>query len=258
MPSFLKVLILAALQGFTEFLPISSSGHLVLAKRLLDLHSPGAVLEIALHGGTLVSILLYYRKRILTLCLELFTDGGEGRRYAVAIVVASLPAFIVYVTLGEKIESVFEQPRIVGSMLLVTGAVLMSMLVKPRRSRDLGILPALCMGCAQALSLLPGISRAGTTIAAGYHLGLQPKRAAEFSLLMSVPALVAAVAINFPRVREGGLGDITAVQILAGMAVAAAVGYLAIVCLVKMLEAGKLWLFGPYCIVAGAIAWLLA
>jgi len=247
----LKVLILAVIQGLTEFLPVSSSGHMVLAKHLLGLKSPGVTLEVGLHAGTLISVLIYYRSRIFQLVRQVVRGEDDGRYYLIAIVVSSLPCLAVYLLLRERIESLFDAPVTVAVMLCITGLFLCSLMLSPVLNRTLSVGKGFWIGVAQAFALAPGISRSGATIALGRHLGLSPKMAAEFSLLMSVPVLVAAALIKTVNSVGAELGEVTVMSLVAGILVSACVGYVSIVCLVKTLSSGKLWLFGFYCLAVG-------
>ncbi len=249
----LKLILLAIIQGLTEFLPVSSSGHLVIGKHLLSLDSPGASLEIALHAGTLIAILVYYRNRIARLIRDAITGKRDALHYAMVICVSAIPAVIVYFLCHDAIEGLFDKPVIVGGLLCATGLVLLSMRVGAQQSGGLTIARGIAMGFGQAFALLPGISRSGMTIAIGRRSGLSPENTVEFSLLMAVPVLAGATLLKSFGTAEPH-GDVTNIGLLLGIVVAGAVGYLAIVCLVKALRAGKLWLFGFYCLVAGIAA----
>lgn len=256
MPAFLKVLFLAVVQGVTEFLPVSSSGHLVLVKHLLNLESPGVVLEVGLHAGTLISILVYYRKRILQLLREVVRREGDGRYYVPALVVSSVPCLAAYLLFREKIEALFTAPMAVAVMLCLTGLVLLSVLGAGKHGRELGVSKGLWIGVVQAFALLPGISRSGVTITMGRHLGLSPKMATEFSLLISIVPLVGAALVKVMSSAGAELGDVTVASLAAGILVSACVGYVSIVCLVKTLSAGKFWMFGVYCLAVGLL-WIV-
>lgn len=254
MSAFLKVLFLAVVQGVTEFLPVSSSGHLVLIKHLLKLESPGVVLEVGLHAGTLISILVYYRKRILQLVREVVERQCAGRYYVAAVVVSSMPCLAAYLLFREKIEALFNAPMAVAVMLCLTGLVLLSLLRAGKHGRELSVSKGLWIGVVQAFALLPGISRSGVTIVMGRHLGLSPKTATEFSLLISIVPLVGAALVKAVSSASAEFGDVTVASLAAGILVSACVGYVSIVCLVKTLSSGKFWLFGVYCLAVGLVA----
>jgi len=248
------VIILAVVQGLTEFLPVSSSGHLVLAKRFLLLDSPGVVLEVALHAGTLLSVLVYYRSRIGRLAVELWKGGGTGRVEIAAILLGTLPAVVAYAAFSDTIESLFQSPLTTSAMLCVTGVVLLTLHFHVPRDRPLSIGKGILVGAAQAFAMIPGISRSGATITAGRHAGLAPRVAAEFSLLLSVPVLAGAILLKADEIVNGDLHDLSLAMLVSGALVAAAVGYVAIACLVKALSAGRFWLFGIYCLAVGIIS----
>ncbi|MDA3799674.1 MAG: undecaprenyl-diphosphate phosphatase [Kiritimatiellae bacterium] len=250
--SFVKVIILAAIQGVAEFLPISSSGHLVIAKNVLHLDSPGVLLELILHAGTLLSIFVFYHKKILSLIKEIISGEGEGRKYVLWVLVSMIPAFLAFIFLEEKIESFFDNPGAVGIMLCVTGLVLISQLLAPKGKSVLTIPKSLLIGIAQSFAMLPGISRSGSTITMARHLKIEPAKAAEFSFLMSIPLLLAATLLGAKDLIGGeATGDVSLVAMLVGFFVSAVVGLFAIKLLVKILCANKFWYFGIYCIFAG-------
>ena len=248
---FLSVMLLAVIQGVTEFLPVSSSGHLVLAKHVLGVETPGAILEVCLHAGTLVSVLLYYRSRIIGLCRDVFLGQKRAILYAGAVLLGSLPVGLVYVLLRDQIESLFAAPIVAAGMLCLTGCILLTLRLRPSASKELKLVHGVWIGIAQAFAIVPGISRAGSTITLGRHLGLSPELAAEFSLLLSVPALAGATVIKAFQLGSGPIGDVPLPVVGAGMLVAACVGYAAIAVLVRTLSTGKFWMFGIYCLVAG-------
>jgi undecaprenyl-diphosphatase len=254
MAAFLKVLFLGVLQGLTEFLPVSSSGHLVLAKELVGLKTPSAILEISLHAGTLVSVLIFYRETIMRLIREFFSGEGGGRRYVIHIIVASIPAAVAYALFKNRIIGCFENTRAVAVMICVTGLILLSLLFAKRDERELSAARAFLVGVAQAFALLPGISRSGSTIVMGRHLGLAPGKAVEFSLLISLPAMIGATLIDLVKMHSVEMGDLTAASLAVGVLTAGVVGYAAISLLVRMLSAGRLWIFGVYCLAAGTAA----
>ena len=159
MSGFLDVTILSVLQGVAEFLPISSSGHLVIGQHLLGVNEPGMRLDVMLHFGTLVSICAFYWRTILRIVTRF------EWRYVLKIVLSALPAIAVYVCLKSTIEGLFENAKAVGACLVFTGVVLAGTRFMPRGGRDVDWLRAFLMGCAQAVALLPGVSRSGMTLA---------------------------------------------------------------------------------------------
>jgi undecaprenyl-diphosphatase len=253
------VMLLAVLQGVAEFLPISSSGHLVLAQNFLGFNHAGMRLEIVLHLGTLLSIAAYYRKTLLALACGALR--GERASWTVLgrIAVSAVPAALFYFLFHERVDAFYESPRFVGGCLIFTGAVLCALRWTPRGDGPVTGGRALLIGLAQVLALLPGVSRSGMTIAAARMAGVAPAAAAEFSFLMCLPLLVGAALLDLigftPR---EGADALPAWLLLAGAAVSAAVGYAALAFLVRALRGGRFWLFGLYCLAAGLAALLFA
>ncbi|MBQ3811178.1 MAG: undecaprenyl-diphosphate phosphatase [Kiritimatiellae bacterium] len=253
------VLILAAVQGLTEFLPVSSSGHLVLAQRALGVQSPGPELELFLHLGTLASICVFYRRRLLSLAGSFFRGERAGWLYAAWVFVSAVPAGLFYKACGDRIDAVYDSHRTVAALMVFNGVLLLLSALADRRKADkpLGFGRALAMGAGQALAILPGVSRSGTSISAGRLFGLGPKTAAEFSFVMSIPVIAGAAVLEFLSADgEGGGLPGPAGTALAATAVAALVGWIALRTVVRLLERGAFWTFGPYCIAAGAAALL--
>jgi len=243
------------IQGLTEFLPVSSSGHLVLVPALFGFDEPGLAASVMLHLGTLVAVVAYYRSDLLRL-LHLRADP-EARRVLMLLVVGTIPAAVIGFALRGPIETVFSEPWVVAVALMVTGVILLfSMLVAKglRRLAEGRWTDAVVVGFAQAFALLPGISRSGMTITAGMAQGFQRREAARFAFLLSIPAIAGAALIDgVDLVREGGF----TADLLVGMAVAAVVGYLAIAGLLRVLTRVGLLPFAAYCLVFGAAAYLL-
>lgn len=247
-----KVMVLAVLQGITEVLPVSSSGHLVLAQHLMDMHVPGATLEVALHAGTLGSVLVFYRARLVAIAVGLATGGREAWRYAWALLLGFLPAAVAGVLLGDRIEAAFESPRIAGWFLLLTGGLLLST-ARCAGTAAASPLRGLVVGVAQAFALLPGISRSGSTIATARLTGMDAAKAAEFSFITAVPLLAGAVLMKALGAGEEAAGGLSPVLLGAGALVSGVVGFWALKLLVRCLAAGRLWAFGLYCLPAGAV-----
>ena len=262
-----EVIVLSVLQGIAEFLPISSSGHLVLGRSLLGLGDVGLRLDIFLHVGTLVSIFAFYGAIVARLVKNAFgARGAEAMReswtYVLKIVVSAIPAGIVGVLFKDDLESVFSSTRAVGAALVFTGVVLIATRFLPRGKGEVSFLRAICMGIAQAVAILPGVSRSGMTLAAARASGVEAGKSAEFSFLMSAPPIAGAALLEVMktvRAAEPQLSDVSAsgevswLLCAVGAVVAAVVGYFALALLLKSLKSDKFWLFGPYCILAGAV-----
>lgn len=249
----LEVTILAILQGITEFLPVSSSGHLVVAQHVLGVEEPGMRLDIFLHLGTLFAIFAYYRKTVLSLVTGAFSSNTLARvnawMYIAKIVLSALPACAVYFLFKDNIDAMFENARMVGALLMFTGAVLFGTRYLPSGTKEVGFLRALIMGCCQALALLPGVSRSGMTLAGARAGRVEAEKAAEFSFLMSAPLILGASILEFFKSSsDEGIGwGLT----IYGLILSAIVGYVSLAILVRALKGRRFWLFGAYCFLVG-------
>lgn len=246
----LAAVILGVVQGLTEFLPVSSSGHLVIARRLLAVEPPGVLLEVVLHLATLFAVVWVYRKRLAGLVGDMARGGGEAWRYAALLALASVPAGVVGVAGRTAFEATFARPVLAAIMLLVTGGFVYSL--KFTADRTAGAPSAsssVWMGVTQALAILPGISRSGSTVAVGVWRGIQVERAAEFSFLMSIPAILGAALLQLDSLDE--FAAIGAPGLLAGFVAALVTGIVAIRLFLAMLRAHKFHYFAWYCWAVG-------
>ncbi len=254
-----EAVVLGFVQGVTEFLPVSSSGHLVIAQTVLAVEVPGVVFEVAVHVATLVSILLVYRKRVADLARGAVSGDGDALRYLGLIAVATAPAALVGVLGKSAVESLFETPVVPGAALLVTGAFLWSSRAALARVAGDGEATgtvlrwsgALVIGVAQAFALVPGISRSGATVVAALWLGIEAREAAAFSFLMAVPAIAGAAVLQIPELGVGG--GLTTSALLVGAVIAGVTGILAIRVFVAVLARRSFHLFAPYCWAVGAL-----
>ncbi len=259
----LEVTILAVLQGVAEFLPISSSGHLVIGQHLLHVNEPGMRLDVMLHLGTLVSILVFYWKVVSGLVRDAFAGPAERSReawlFVAKIVASALPAVVVYAVFKEQIEGLFENARMVGALLMFTGAVLIGTRYMPRGGQEVSFPRALLMGAAQALALLPGVSRSGMTLASARAGRVDGEKSAEFSFLMSAPLIAGAAILEVAKSFGTGAAESDTGWGLAlyGAVLSAAVGYFSLAVLLKALKGRWFWLFGPYCLAAGLLTLIL-
>jgi undecaprenyl-diphosphatase len=271
MIDLLKVLFLACLQGIAEFLPVSSSGHLVLAKRLLHVSMPGITLEVALHAGTLLSVCVFYFSSLLALCKGALKGSSAAWRYLAAIVVSMVPCGVAYALFGDRLEEAFGDARFVGLSLIFTGLLLLTIRQKSGPEEEAGtsytgrrerpnLFEAAAIGVGQAVAMLPGVSRSGTTIWVARLLRIPPEESARFSFLMSVPVIGGATLLEilslFGSSEEttGGTeaaGAIPLWMIGVGAVVSAVVGYASLTLLVRMLRRGKFRWFGVYCLTVG-------
>jgi len=253
----IKAVILGVIQGATEFLPVSSSGHLVLGSHLLDFSGQGIVFDVLLHLGTLVSVLVVFRKDLIEMIAAPFrrlagSRDDEVRRYLlwdVYVVIATIPAVIIGFSLRDQIELLFVSEFIVCLMLIVTGVMMILSRHLIDRGNDVNGPRAFVIGCGQAFAIIPGISRSGTTIFVGMLLGINRETVARFSFIMSIPAILGAAVLN--------LGDVLAdppaageiVILVCGTVAAAVTGYLAIILLLDIIRKNRLQWFGYYCLV---------
>lgn len=259
----LHILILAILQGLTEFLPISSSGHLVLAEsRFKNFQRPGVGLEIFLHMGTLVAILIYFRKEIKNIILAIFNRGKEindnGRKWALFLILGSVPTAIIGLVFKDLFENAFTSVKAVGVCLMITGLLLwISDRVKTTQKTmaEMGPRDALGIGLIQGLAITPGISRSGSTIAMGIFLGLDRDTAAKFSFLLSIPALFGALLLELKEIWQ--ILNIGLLTYLLGALVSGIVGYFCIILLLKLVIAKRLSPFAYYCWLLGVVALIL-
>ncbi|MCD4684384.1 MAG: undecaprenyl-diphosphate phosphatase [Anaerolineae bacterium] len=267
----LKALILGILQGATEFLPISSSGHLVLVPWWLGWDKPPLVFDVVVHLGTLVAVLMYFWRDWLTLLQAGFrvlqkrtlSDLEPDARLLLLLVVGTLPAAVIGVLLEAVFEAAFAEPRAAAAFLLLTAALLVfseRRYTAHRTLHDLTPVDALIVGVTQAFAIFPGISRSGSTIAAGITRGLSRPLAARFSFLLATPIIMGAGA---KQVLDVLIGDVTVGRDLVGalgvgFVAAAVVGYASIWFLMRLIQARRLYGFAAYCAVFGTVSLLVA
>ncbi|UPT72381.1 MAG: undecaprenyl-diphosphate phosphatase [Elusimicrobiota bacterium] len=254
-----QAVLLGTIQGLTEFLPVSSSAHLALAPRFFRFPDPGLTVDVALHLGTLLAVLVYYRETWLGLLRGAARDarGPEARTLGL-LALATLPAVAAGLALEKAAEEAFRDPRRIGACLIAFSGV---MLWADRRGadapgrpwRESGARTVLLVGCAQALALMPGVSRSGATMSAALLLGIGRAQAAELSFLMSTPIVAGAAAL---KLRHLGAGDLTGPFFL-GLGASAAVGFAAVGAFIRYLPKGGLKPYAAYRSVVGFAALLL-
>jgi len=247
-------LILWITQGATEFLPVSSSGHLVMGQTLLGIEIPGMWFEVAVHLATLVSVLVVYRTRVTSLATGAVRGEASAWRYIGLLAVASIPAAVVGIFFEREVSALFERPEVTGVALLVTGLILLSSrrpLARGEFQDSLPVRLALLMGVTQAFAIIPGISRSGSTVVVGLWGGADPEAAAEFSFLMAIPAIAGAAILKLPALVEGSAGGLGGI-VLVGVVAAGVTGVLAIRIFLGMLRRRSFPAFGVYCLAAGA------
>ena len=249
--SWWEGLFLGLVQGLTEFLPISSSGHLVLAEELVGFHPPGLYVEVGLHVATLLSVFVAYRVRIAGLTRGLVTADRDAWRYAGLLILASVPAAVAGLFFRDFFVESFDSGVSIGIQFLVTALILWS--TKPVAGRATGqnisVMAALLIGVAQAVAILPAISRSGATIAAALWLGIAAGPAAEFSFLMSIIAVAGSALLEARHIPPGA--DLLAPGFVLGFIAALLSGIWAIRFLVALLRRGRFHGFALYCAVLG-------
>jgi undecaprenyl-diphosphatase len=260
---WLQAIVLGIVQGLTEFLPVSSSGHLVLLQSFFGLKEPELFFDVSVHVGTLVAVCVYFWGDLKEIAFVLFSKsawsagkGGPMERWRQIpelrllglIVIGSLPTALLGLALRPMAELLFSSVRLVGIMLLVTGFLLwFTRPVKKggRRLAELSLWDGLCVGAMQGLAILPGISRSGSTIAVGLFKGLDRETAARYSFLLSIPAISGAMALELAHARVSGAPPLG--PVVVGACVAGAVGYVALKALIGLVKNGKLYRFAFYC-----------
>jgi undecaprenyl-diphosphatase len=263
----IQALVMGVVQGLTEFLPVSSSGHLIIVPALLGWRDPfitSLAFSVMLHIGTLAALLIYFRAdwlRLVPAGLATIRDrsfeGDPDRRLAWLLVVATIPALLIGVFLNDAIESRFREVGLVALMLVVGGAILW--LAERNGSRrllavDLTFPRALGIGLAQALALIPGISRSGISIAAGLFTGLNRESAARFSFLMATPVTAAAAAYEGLKVIKGEADVVVPIgPLLVGLAASFVFGMLAIAVLLRYLRTRSTDIFVAYRVLIAAV-----
>lgn len=250
---WLAAALLGLVQGVTEFLPVSSSGHLVLVEDLLGVGGTGILFEVAVHVATLGAVLIFYRRRILALVRGILSGAPEAFRYVAKLGVATLPAIALVLVAQDLLVSLYEKPLAVGLALLVTGA----MLITTRRTLlgagdpEPGFGAAFWIGCAQAVAIVPGISRSGATVCAALALGVAPAAAAEFSFLMAVIAILGALVLQLPELQVASSGEWSVLGI--GGVVALLSGVASLWLFVRLLRARSFYRFAYYTWMVGGL-----
>jgi undecaprenyl-diphosphatase len=240
-----------AIQGLTEFLPVSSSGHLVLIPALLDRPGPDLATNAMLHLGTLGAVLVYYRSDIARMA----TFDRPARRLITLILIGTVPAVVLGLLFENKVEELISEPRKVAFMLIVTGVILLAttlLRLGDRKMSDIEPRDSLLIGLAQAAALIPGISRSGMTISAGLARGVERTDAARFAFLLGIPVIAGAGLLQM--VEAVRLGESIPSSVWLGVLVAGLTGYAAIAILLRLLTRVGLAPFGVYCVVFGTIA----
>ncbi len=251
-----QALLLGIVQGITEWLPISSSGHLAITQELLGMDaSENLVFDLAVHMGTLLAVCAFFRKELGRIVLAMLKPGDKGeeakglRTLGGLILLGTIPVAIVGFALSDRAEDLFSLP-LVGAALLVNAAILLTAerMAKPQQRKTVHVRDAVIAGALQAVSIIPGISRSGSTISGGMFSGLEKEAAATFAFLLSVPALLGAFSYGLLTLDRY---DVEMSTLVLGAAAAFVTGFVSIGYLLKAVRARKLWVFSAYCAVVG-------
>lgn len=256
----LESFLLGLIQGLTEFLPISSSGHLVLSKALLGQElTQGITFEIVVHFGTLCSILLYYRSILVDIVRSLLSLVAHPSEWSTRsreddnvklsgfILLSMIPALIVGLALEDQVERLFMNPFTVSIMLLVTGTILFATRFRQEHNLELTTRNTFAIGLAQALAILPGISRSGSTISLGLYLGIKREKVANFSFLMVIPVIAGAMLLQVMELIQQGVESAALMGLLVGFLTAFISGYFALKYLIVLLKTKGIDPFAWYC-----------
>ncbi len=263
MEQLIKTIILGIIQGLTEWLPISSTGHLKLAEHSLDFFSPedSLLFEFILHIGTLIVVLLFFRRDIKNIFLALvrLDFKTEYGKLIPLIVVGTIPAVAIGVVFLKPVEQVFQSVLPIAIAFIFCGIVLYSAKAGKEKTDDISYLTAIIMGIAEGIAIIPGISRSGLTIAVALLIGVKREKAFKFSFLLSIPAIIGAIGYTFyedsSTLASARLGW---AEILTGVTMAMVVGYFALKLLWKVLAKEKFHLFALYCWLLGTVLILLS
>jgi undecaprenyl-diphosphatase len=259
-----QAVVLGAVQGLTEFIPVSSSGHLVVVPAAFGWAPPGLAFDVLLHVASLLALVAYFSGDLLDLTRGVFSNDRDARRLLLLLVVGTVPAVIAGLVLGDFFEEAFEDAPSAAIQIVITAVILMvaeqvfarherTFAQQGRDLRRIGDLKATdagLIGVAQAISILPGISRSGATIGMGLGLKVGRAEAARFAFLLAIPALLGASVIQIPELGETTLGVGAGV---AGFVTSLAASYAAIWGLIRYLRTNTLYPFAAYCVVAGIL-----
>jgi undecaprenyl-diphosphatase len=272
----LEALFLGIIQGLTEFLPVSSSGHLVLIQQLFGLKEAELFFDVCVHMGTLVAVIVVFHREIqniIAALLRIVSLAGQKKtilqqvesdpelKMVLLIVIGSIPTAVLGLMFKSIADQLFSSSFLTGLMLMLTGLLLWLTRRANPNNKGAGIegfsrTKAFTIGIVQGLAIIPGISRSGSTISIGLLLGIDREVAARYSFLLSIPAIVGAGALSL---KDGLSQTDPAIRIaLLGAAAAALVGYAALKVLLRMVKKGRLYVFAPYCWLVGIIAILFS
>ena len=254
----IEAAVLGVIQGLTEFLPVSSSGHIELGKAVLGQcdFTESLSFTVAVHLATVLSTIVVFRNDILSIFKGLFSKGwNDDKKFAVYILVSMIPVGIAGVLFKENIEELFScNLLLVGGMLMITGTLLLSTTLIKDHSKSVDLPRAVLIGLAQALAVLPGVSRSGSTIATGLLLKVDRAKIARFSFLMVIPPIIGIAALDIKELSEAPAGSIDMQPIIIGFITAFLTGWAACKVMINLVKKGKISWFAWYCFAAGIAA----
>ncbi len=261
--SWIEALILGIIQGLTEFLPVSSSGHLEIGKQLLGVEATdNLTFTVIVHGATVLSTIVVFRKDIYQLIRGLFSfQWNEETQYMAKIAISMIPIGIVGVFFKDQVEAIFDSGNIlllVGCMLLVTATLLAFTFYAKSKEKNISFKDAFIIGIAQTIAILPGVSRSGSTIATGLLLGNKKEAVARFSFLMVLVPILGENMLSLLKDDIGTTSPIGALPLFIGFLAAFVSGLLACKAMIKLVKKGKLIYFAAYCAIVGIIAIIYA
>ena len=246
--NILEIIILGIIQGITEFLPISSSGHLVIAQNILGIKSPGNTLEVLFHFGTLMSVVYVFFEDLKQILLTMNEKNNQS--FIFYIIIATLPAVFSGLLLKDYFLKIFDNVHLVGFALCSTGFILILSKRFKNNQKAITFSSSIAVGIAQAIAIIPGISRSGSTISMCMYLGIPPKEAARFSFLLSIPVILGASILGFLEVESNNTFNYLTLTV--AITTSFFTGVIALKILLKILETGRFYFFGFYCLITGA------
>jgi len=250
---FIQTIILGLIQGFTEWLPISSSGHLVVTQKLMNLTIPVAF-DVMLHVGTLMAVIVFFWKDLMKILKSIFTFNAKDENFKLAIyvIIGTIPTALIGVVFLKFFESLFFNIKAIGICFLITGFLVLISKFK-NNNKKLNWLSSFIIGVAQGVSIAPGISRSGSTISVGLLSGVKKSEVFLYSFLLSIPAIIGASILENNKFILNDLG----IYSVVGMIVSAISGYVAIKILHKVLLSEKFYIFSIYCFLLGILVLLV-
>jgi undecaprenyl-diphosphatase len=248
MVSLFQAIVLGLIQGITEWLPISSSGHLVLAQHFFGLEQPVAF-DVMLHLGTLIVLFIFFRKELIELAFGILKRDKKAIKLLVMIIIASIPTALFGFFFKDFLESLFNSIFFTGVGFIITAVWIFISRYPEKKNKELSYYHAFLIGCAQAISIVPSISRSGATIATGLLFGVKKEEAAKFSFIIAIPAILGAALLTLKDM--AAITDI--VPVLIGTLTAAVAGYLSLSLLMRIIKKDKFYNFAWYCLVLGLV-----